>query len=228
MSVFGNGAKELIRASVQEGLRVLSIDIPTGEIRSGMMRGLDGELLLIDLVGFSSRNPLMAGKLLTIVFNRGARTYAFATAVRAIDTTDTRPDWAHLRVELPQEIHASDRRAHVRVPIEDPSLVQVRVGRGARRLAAAELRDLSVGGLMLSLRDDGLGLLGVGDALQVELSMQNKATSQEAVIRRAEPPLYGLSFTEDPLADSANARALRSIINLLELDWRTRDRKPPG
>ena len=220
MSTLGAEVGRLIDIASEERLRVLSIEIPSGELRSGMFGPKEGDDVVIDLVGLSRNNFQAPGSMCTVVFSRGARTYAFTASVKRIDASGDRPDWARLRVGMPHELHQSERRAHVRVPVHEGLGLEVRLGRERGPSRPALPRDLSLGGVLVNL--GGEDLLGVGDAVSVELRLAGRTAVLAGTIRRADPPLYGVAFLGDGLGESADARTLRSILNLLELDWRSR------
>lgn len=126
-------------------------------------------------------------------FVYGGRPHLFTTRVKQNLPGDGQAT-PRLVVEIPRAITRAESRMSVRVQIEPGMELRARVD-AEGKIAAATAIDLSLCGVLLELGDGGPAL-AADQRVGIELALGEVTTRLRGIVRRVEPPRYGVYFPE--------------------------------
>lgn len=127
-------------------------------------------------------------------FNHEARPHLFTTRIKR-NPEPNGPGPYLVEVEVPGAMRWPESRMAVRLPVPQHVPLQVRV-QTATSECTAIARDISLCGALISLHGTTPPILGAGERVVVDLALGQQSVRLPAIVRRRDPPRYGLYFPD--------------------------------
>lgn len=128
-------------------------------------------------------------------FVRDRRPRLFTTRIKRNASPES-GGLARLQVEVPATIRWPESRQAVRVPVPPAAPLVVTLVRAAGTKHEARAIDLSLCGVLVELRGPEPPRLGPDERVWAELMLGDAHLRVRGIVRRRDPPRYGLYFSE--------------------------------
>lgn len=198
-------------------------------VRAEVMCGASGTVLFacfgataegavrLDVVG-GDPCPTLPLSLCIVTLHMGtvARVF-FASLLGCEGTASKRSVW----LQMPRAVAGADGRFTFRVPIFDDSGLETSLALGKGSWLGVKALDLSLTGVRVELPVGCPVVLNPDVLSRLKLEHAVGSVELEASVRRAEPPVYGLMFSDlvRPGGEIVASNQLASIVNALEHAW---------
>jgi hypothetical protein len=185
---------ERMRVVLQEAcnmavpIALMSRDLLAG--LQGVFASLQDDTLTLKFPAVPTESAFRPPAFCVASFAYGARPHLFTTRVRHVALAH---DGALMMVERPRAIPCVESRIAVRLAIDPNAPLVVRVGSAAGPMDARAL-DLSLCGVRVEL--DGSRVLQAGERVEVELVLGEDRMRLRGIVRRVDPPQFGIYFPD--------------------------------
>lgn len=145
-------------------------------------------------------------------FNQNERPHLFTTRIKINNENDgTHP--ARVIVEVPSAMRWPESRMAVRLPVPPNAPLHVRITTAEHQLGAAA-RDISLCGALIQLTEPAPPELVAGERILLEAELQGQTMKMPAIVRRRDPPRYGLYFPDSVTEGRLNpSKAWRLLVD---------------